>query len=49
MDTHVFSEGVKVQCFCLTLVGEAGLWYGSLRPISLELEWVTKSVMTAIL
>ena len=25
MDTHVFPEGVKVQHFCLTLVGEARL------------------------
>ena len=36
MDTHVFPEGVKVQQFCLTLVGEARLWYESLRPISLD-------------
>ena len=30
MDTHTFPEGVKVQFFCLTLVGEARLWYKSL-------------------
>ena len=36
MDTHVFSEGVKVQRFCLTLVGEARLWYESLRTIILD-------------
>ena len=30
MDTHAFPEGVKVQRFCLTLVGEARLWYESL-------------------
>ena len=35
MDTLTFQEGVKVQCFCLTLVGEARLWYESLRPIIL--------------
>ena len=29
MDTHAFKEGVKVQHFCLTLVGEARLWYES--------------------
>ena len=29
MDTHDFPEGVKVQHFCLTLVGEARLWYKS--------------------
>ena len=26
MDTHKFSNQVKVQRFCLTLVGEARLW-----------------------
>ena len=36
MDTHAFPEGVKVQCFCLTLVGEARLWYKSLRPINVN-------------
>ena len=25
MDTHAFQEGVKVQCFCHTLIGEARL------------------------
>ena len=34
MDMHQFQEGVKVQRFCLTLVGEARLWYESLRPIN---------------
>ena len=34
MGTHAFLEGVKVQRFCLTLVGEARLWYESLRPIA---------------
>ena len=33
METHNFPEGVKVQRFCLTLVEEARLQYGSLRPI----------------
>ena len=36
MDTHAFLEGVKVQRFCLTLVGDARLWYESLRPIALD-------------
>ena len=36
MDTHVFWEGVKFQQFCLTLEGEARLWYESLRPITLD-------------
>ena len=36
MDTHDFPEGVKVQCFCLTLVGEARLWYESLGLINVD-------------
>ena len=36
MDTHAFPEGVKVQSVCLTLVGEARLWYYSLRPINID-------------
>ena len=36
MDTHQFQEGVKVQRFCLTLVGEARLWYESLKPINVN-------------
>ena len=34
MDIHAFLEGVKVQQFCLTLVGEARLWYEALRLIN---------------
>ena len=34
MEIHNDQEGVKVQRFCLTLVGEARLWYESLRPIA---------------
>ena len=36
MDSHQFQEGVKVQRFCLTLVGEASLWYESLRHINVD-------------
>ena len=36
MDTHQFQEGHKVQRFYLTLVGEARLWYESLRPIKVD-------------
>ena len=36
MDTHEFPEQVKVQRFCLTIVGEARLWYKSLRPINVD-------------
>ena len=38
MDTHDFQDHVKVQRFCLTLVGEARLWYNSLRPINTDWE-----------
>ena len=38
MDTHAFQEGVKVQCFCLTVIGEAKFWYESLRPINVD--WI---------
>ena len=43
-DTHAFPEGVKVKCFCLTLVGEARLWYISIRPIKSRLDWVTNQL-----
>ena len=36
MDTHAFQDHVKVQRFCLTLTGEARLWYESLRPINID-------------
>ena len=29
MSTHDFPDDVKVQRFCLTLMGEARLWYAS--------------------
>ena len=33
MNAHHFDENIKVQRFCLTLLGEARLWYQSLEPI----------------
>ena len=33
MEAHHFEEDIKVQRFCLTLLGEAGLWYQSLEPL----------------
>ena len=36
MDTHRFQDNVKVQRFCLTLTGEARLWYKSLRLINID-------------
>ena len=38
MNTHGFPDQVKVQKFCLTLVGEATLWYKLLRLINVD--WV---------
>ena len=36
MNAHHFSEGLKVQRFCLTLLCEARLWYQSLEPIYVD-------------
>ena len=33
MTAHDFPEGLKVQRFCLTLVGEARNWYATLEPL----------------
>ena len=33
MEAHNFPEGEKVRCFCITLIGEARLWYKSLAPL----------------
>ena len=38
MNIHAFQEGVKVQRFCLTSVGEARLWYESFRTIAVDWE-----------
>ena len=35
MTTHDFPEAVKVQRFCLTLVGEARNWYATLQPVAM--------------
>ena len=32
MNVHHFDDDVKVQQFCLTLLGEARLWFHSLEP-----------------
>ena len=36
MNAHHFIECVKVQRFCLTLLGEARLWYHSLEHINVD-------------
>ena len=33
MTTHDFPEAVKVQRFCMTLVGEARNWYATIKPL----------------
>ena len=35
MNMHDFPEAVKVQRFCLTLVGEARNWYATLEPVAM--------------
>ena len=44
MDTHAFPEGVNIQRFCLTLVGEARLCHESLRSINHTLDRPTESI-----
>ena len=36
MNAHPFIDGVRVQRFCLTLLGEARFWYQSLEPINAD-------------
>ena len=36
MNAHHFVDGVKVQIFCLTLLGETRLWYQLLEPINVD-------------
>ena len=38
MNAHHFIEGVKVQRFCLTLLGEARLSYQPLEPINVDIQ-----------
>ena len=33
MEAHHFEEDIRAQSFCLTLLGEARLWYQSLEPL----------------
>ena len=35
INTHDFPDGVKVQRFCLTLMGEARIWYAPLEPVAM--------------
>ena len=36
MNAHHFVDGIRVQRFCLTLLGRAKLWYHSLEPINVN-------------
>ena len=36
MDTYNFPDDTKVRRFCLTLTGDARLWYESLKPIDMD-------------
>ena len=38
MEAHQFDAGIRVHRFCLTLLGEARLWYQSLEPLG-ETTW----------
>ena len=40
METHNFPDDAKVRRFCLTLMGEARLWYETLRAA--QLDWDTQ-------
>ena len=40
MNAHHFLEEIKVRRFCLTLIGEARLWYQSLEPIKVDWQGV---------
>ena len=42
MNAHHFVEGVKVQRFCLILLGEARLWFHSLEPINVDWQGLQK-------
>ena len=39
MTTHNFPEDQKVGKFCLTLMGEARLWYATLNVLQQQLNW----------
>ena len=44
MNAHHFIDGVKVQRFCLTLLGEARLSYQSLEPINADWQELQKFI-----
>ena len=36
MDSHNFPDDQKVRRFCLTLMGEARLWYETIRQVQMD-------------
>ena len=36
MEAHHFNDDIRVQRFCLTLLGEARLWYQSIEPLGTQ-------------
>ena len=44
MNAHHFVDGVKIQRFCLTLLGEARLWYHSLETHKFKLAQIAQFV-----
>ena len=49
MNAHHFIEDVKVQRSCLTLLGEARIWYQSLEPIKVDWQGLQNLFKTTIL
>ena len=45
IETHKFPEVTKVQRFCLTLHGEARLWYETLRTIVVDWTGIARNVL----
>ena len=48
METHNFPELSKVQRFCLTLTGEARLWYETLKSYRRRLDRFGRMFQTAL-
>ena len=44
MNTQNFSGDVRLQRLCLTFVGEARLWYGSLRSITNDMQAFARTI-----
>ena len=44
MNAHCFDEDIKVQRFCLILLGEERLWYQSLKPLE-ETTWAQLQIL----